>query len=973
MKVFKFIIFFLAFFFVQFISRAHAQVNCISYLYCTYSNADPRVWGCMCFDSGPPGGRAPNQCLSNADSNAICRPPAPNPCAQYCSDSYSVAETCNVGCGSYCGVNCFVPTATPIPPTPTPIPPDFDVTDISPRDNTGVKPSYFKVGDRVYPHIVVRNNAAVSSWLTYYTRIYQDQDDRNNNYTTATMGSPFSAGSSRTYEAWNGGTNQAQLTSPKSFLLTGAGRYTMLARANYANAGSESNYSNNEMGVGYNVRAHVESYVCNDKGENGQCKNTGDRSKKDITITLDENVTSESGFETHIKSVATAADGYADFDYRMDGHYRMMLSDAEANDGWKTIGVKNGSAAWTTGTTCVTNLSPDWTCEFAVVPLHKLTGTIFVDNNRNGIKEADETDGMNDITVTASGPTDKTTTTNSQGVYNFNNMRAGAYTISIAVPTGYVAFPSSTITVSPAASVGLDGPTTFTENIGINEVCTLTGRVYVDSDKNGSYDSTKDFPIAGRRVFTTGQDEKEATTASDGRYSIQNLSPGNYFVDVSKPNGYVNLDTAPRQLTITNCASVPGQNFKLFGAYTIKGNAFLDTNGDKLKASNGAELNIAANPNVSIQDIAGRPKAYKVNNNDGTYSMENLINGTYTVRYGGLPNGFYMVHPQNTTPPSFSATVGSGCAPGTPTPGGQCNGLSLEDLDFAVDAGQSWIQTGGLDIRMDGGINNPVPASPNAACGGAYTLVPGTGSAPGIAFSGATTASFHSGSASSTNWVIGSNNYKEIFTAHNSSGSETSYAYFQSVIRQSNITPINLTTVCPNLSSCTLPNTLANGVYQANGDVTLTGTSSLPANRDFVILINGELRIAGDVDVPNTSTATFSVADDISVASTVGRAASCPAPANANIDGFISTDKNFIIETAADCTLGTPDLQLNMQGSIAVNAARTGGSFQNNRTLCDSGNLQYPSFTINDRPDMILNAPEFLRIPTYIWQEVAPN
>jgi hypothetical protein len=192
-------------------------------------------------------------------------------------------------------------------------------------------------------------------------------------------------------------------------------------------------------------------------------------------------------------------------------------------------------------------------------------------------------------------------------------------------------------------------------------------------------------------------------------------------------------------------------------------------------------------------------------------------------------------------------------------------------------------------------------------------------------------------------------------------------------MRQSNITPINLATICPNLNSCTLPNTLANGVYQANGDVTLTGTSTLPSNRDFVILINGKLTINGGIDIDTTSTATFSTSDDIIVPATIGTAPTCPAPANATIDGFFSTDKSFIIESNADCAIDQRDLQLTMQGSVVVNAGRVSGKFQNDRTLCDAGNLEYPSFTIKDRPDMILNAPDFLRVPTYIWQEVAPN
>ncbi len=189
-------------------------------------------------------------------------------------------------------------------------------------------------------------------------------------------------------------------------------------------------------------------------------------------------------------------------------------------------------------------------------------------------------------------------------------------------------------------------------------------------------------------------------------------------------------------------------------------------------------------------------------------------------------------------------------------------------------------------------------------------------------------------------------------------------------LTQSGQKAVDLSTVCT-LTNCTLPANLPEGVYQASADVALQGYT-FPAGRDYVFLVDGDLTIWGDLDVPVGSTATFSTSGDIRVVAGVGQvAASCPAPTNAQLDGLFSANGNFSVASSANCPDSQSDRQLHIQGAIVVNAGQKGGSFINERTLC-TNNTAYPVFTIRERPDFILNVPDLIRSQNVIYQEVAP-
>ncbi len=303
------------------------------------------------------------------------------------------------------------------------------------------------------------------------------------------------------------------------------------------------------------------------------------------------------------------------------------------------------------------------------------------------------------------------------------------------------------------------------------------------------------------------------------------------------------------------------------------------------------------------------------------------------------------VIPTPTSPPTPTAT---------PTPGPVTG--NIININFGITNLQPWIQSICGDIRVDNGLTNLQPE-------GQSTIITNASCAsPGVIFSGNARSSFGQGQPSSTNWVVGGNTYPEVYSPSNSGGIFTSYTYLSDKAQTTDAQPINLATIC-NISSCTLPNNLASGVYQATSDVQLNAYT-FPVNRHYVFLIGGNLTIRGNVLTPMSSSSVFSVSGNIIVPPTVGSTA---AVTTANLSGIFSTDRSFILQGNNNCT----DLRLNIEGTLIVNAGRTGGSLQNNRDLCGN-NATAPTIQLTQRLDYVLNLPDFVRLQRTTLEEVAP-
>jgi uncharacterized repeat protein (TIGR01451 family) len=83
----------------------------------------------------------------------------------------------------------------------------------------------------------------------------------------------------------------------------------------------------------------------------------------------------------------------------------------------------------------------------ASLPGNNISGTVFEDQNHNGLREAGEP-LLPNVTITLTGTASLTTTTDSSGAYSFNNLSPGAYTVTETDPSGYISSTPNTFSVT---------------------------------------------------------------------------------------------------------------------------------------------------------------------------------------------------------------------------------------------------------------------------------------------------------------------------------------------------------------------------------------------------------------------------------------------------------------------------------------------------------------------------------------------
>jgi hypothetical protein len=614
------------------------------------------------------------------------------------------------------------------------------------------------------------------------------------------------------------------------------------------------------------------------------------------------------------------------------------------------------------------------------ITANNLTVNVFQDLNANGVDDGGAELGYAGARVTVTGQGAGTYTTNASGQVVVSNLLPGSSTVTLTVPTGFTATtanprsttfpPSQTINfgIQPAAPTCSGGLTASPVTVNPGQVSTLTANGCTTPAQGATLTYSWLTPAPGAITSTN----PSTTPTSTWR------APTPYWTDIY---AYPTVNVCQtgtslcRPYAISNGVGVGNQGIHIIPLFSATGNVFVDQNKDSLQ--NGTDTNytggISINPNPAGVTVT-YPSA-------GNYQINNMPGGTYTISYTSLPAGYAMTYPKNGPPPSFTVTVGNASTGGTCSVAGHnsaacdVNG-NITALRYGITNSIPWIQSTGGDITGNqvtdpsgGGISNPIP--PGASCG-TYVSLTGAGGTPGVIYAGAGSYNFGSGQASPNpyNWVIGGLSYPDTYIPSTPGVIKTAYAYRLSLATQSGLTPVDIAGYCGagGISNCTLSTSIPNGLYISNGNLTLNGASyTFPSNKNFVILVNGDLNINTEVHIPVGSTAFFTVSRDINVGANVGEAV--VTSTRANVEGYYSADRNFNVLGLNSCP--TTDRRLNVAGSIVVNASLAGGTFVNQRDLC-AGNYQCPAFMVIERPDFVLNSPEFLKSARRVWREIAP-
>ena len=309
--------------------------------------------------------------------------------------------------------------------------------------------------------------------------------------------------------------------------------------------------------------------------------------------------------------------------------------------------------------------------------------TVWYDGDADGVLDAGEQglagvnliltgditgDGLNDISFA--------TTTDENGLYQFNNLLPGDYTVTVnPVPAGMEqTFDIDGLGTANAASLSLaDGENNNNVDFGYTGSGSIGDTIYFDADNSAS-ETAGDGYIPGVTVTLAGdvnndgiEDVLTTTTDTNGKYLFANLPDGDYTITVDPttlpagmiqtgdPDG-VNDDTSA--ITLAGGADVLDQDFGYIGSGSIGDTIWEDDDGDGTQ--NGAEGGLSGvDVSISVDfDGDGTPDYTETTTTDvnGNYSFDNLPAGEYTisVETDTLPPTYILTGDPDSNPDSTS-------------------------------------------------------------------------------------------------------------------------------------------------------------------------------------------------------------------------------------------------------------------------------------------------------------------------------
>jgi serine-aspartate repeat-containing protein C/D/E len=261
----------------------------------------------------------------------------------------------------------------------------------------------------------------------------------------------------------------------------------------------------------------------------------------------------------------------------------------------------------------------------------------------------------------ASGSLMATTTTNAQGVYRFEGLRPGTYSIVETTPAGLIngrphvgridgihvgrALEDSLVDIvigSGQSGLGYD----FCEF----EPASLAGRVYHDRNNNGLPEAGEEGLAGVRLILLDAAGVQVAATVTDGQgnYFFDGLRAGQYTIAQNQPDGWVDgWDRAGTVAGVTRGTAVnPGDSITgiqlrwgesgvdyVFGELryaSIEGHVHLTTpDGDCYSAN--VPLRPLAGVTLLLQDAEGKTIAETRTDAAGHYRFDGLLPGVYQI------------------------------------------------------------------------------------------------------------------------------------------------------------------------------------------------------------------------------------------------------------------------------------------------------------------------------------------------------
>lgn len=313
-----------------------------------------------------------------------------------------------------------------------------------------------------------------------------------------------------------------------------------------------------------------------------------------------------------------------------------------------------------------------------------ISGTVFVDDNLDLIRQSDEA-VIADVELTLFRLDDDgqyvstgfVATTDAEGRYRFDRslqLPPGTYRIVETQPGGFLSVgavagqivggPDGPLSVGNVENADIISGIEFVsgDTSGINfdfaeaRRSSIAGNVFEDLDQDGQFDASENG-IAGVTIrlipidTIAPQTSLTTTTAADGSYRFENISPGTYeVIEVTQPAGFADgIDTAGRVGDeIRGVANNPGDsisaiellggedgvdfNFGEFPPGSISGFVFLAAAGEQCHGIFDSDDTPISGSLITLIDEFGSTVATTTTGADGSYRFDNVPVGNYTIR-----------------------------------------------------------------------------------------------------------------------------------------------------------------------------------------------------------------------------------------------------------------------------------------------------------------------------------------------------
>lgn len=364
------------------------------------------------------------------------------------------------------------------------------------------------------------------------------------------------------------------------------------------------------------------------------------------TVYLDKN--SNGALDSGEPSTPNGTQGSYVFNGLATGNYKVSLVQRSGytatipSPAAKTVAVTDGK-------TTVQNFGQRFTALGGLI-----RGYLYNDANGNGAKDTGESPlaGWTVYTDTnKSGALDtgdlKSSVTDANGLYFFENMADGVYRIREVLQAGWsIVKPTlGYYDVTMASSAQIDN-SFFNKQGTVVNTAKINGTLYNDANNNGAL-NTGEAGLASWTVYIDANQngaldsgEKSTTTASNGTYSFTALAAGTYQVRSVLKTGY--HFTAPavgyQNVTLAAGATSAAINFLASNVVVtnnakINGTFYNDANGNyKLDASEGTLASWTAYLDANNNGKLDTGEKTAVSAANGTYSFTGLAAGTYKVR-----------------------------------------------------------------------------------------------------------------------------------------------------------------------------------------------------------------------------------------------------------------------------------------------------------------------------------------------------